>query len=82
MFVYWYTLQLRKPLFLWSLGTKLDAQEPAVVKVLLLIGPSFCIFQRAAMRYIPETVGWTTMGVILTVAAMSVATAMFLTKRT
>jgi Bcl-2 antagonist/killer family protein len=36
---------------------------------------------RAALRYIPETVGWTTMGAILTMAAVSVAAAMFITRK-
>lgn len=39
------------------------------------------VWQRAALRYIPETVGWRTMGAILTMAAVSVATAYFLSKR-
>lgn len=36
---------------------------------------------RAALRYIPETVSWPTMGVIFTVAAVSVAAAMFLSRK-
>lgn len=36
---------------------------------------------RAALRYIPETVGWPTIGVIFTVAAVSVATAMILSRK-
>ncbi|KAK2144941.1 hypothetical protein LSH36_717g01013 [Paralvinella palmiformis] len=36
---------------------------------------------RAALRYVPETIGWPTFGMILGVAALSVCTVMFLTRK-
>lgn len=49
--------------------------------VLLFHCVCYLFLQRAALRYIPETVGWPTLGVIAAMAAVSVLAAMFLSRK-
>jgi len=39
------------------------------------------LIQRAALRYLPETCGWSTIGAIVTFAMLSVCAAVYLARR-
>ncbi len=47
----------------------------------LLINGMFVFLQRAVLNYVPETVGWTTIGLIFTVAVVSVVAVFYLSRK-
>jgi len=46
-----------------------------------VIGVLVVSVQRAALRYLPESCGWSTIGAIITFATLSVVAAVYLARR-